>query len=220
MIRNTTQRRTTSRLLTTPVAGVVSSLIALGALTGCQQTPPVIKVAAETDQAVVSSGIDYLEIQDAADDLTRRMLASGFLENYRPHPTRMVVSDIENKTDISGFPNEILLSRVRERMLESGKAVYVSSMGDDATDRMTREGVDVRENPRFESSTVPEFGRLQAPTLSLRTQVLWTTSIMQNTRQNTYQVRMFVTDKEKGKAVWEGTSRPIGKVSRRAQVGW
>ena len=117
-------RTRTNRLLTTPVAGVVSSLIALGALTGCQ-SPPVVKVDAETDQAVVSSGIDYLEIQDAADDLTRRMLASGFLENYRPHPTRMVVSDIENKTDISGFPNEILLSRVRERLLESGKAVYV-----------------------------------------------------------------------------------------------
>lgn len=212
--------RTRTHLLLTTSMAVVTSTLFGGMLVGCQQTPPVIKVDAETDQAVVSSGIDYLEIQDAADDLTRRMLASGFLENYTPHPTRMVVSDIENKTDISGFPNEILLSRVRERMLESGKAVYVSSLGDDATDRMTREGVDLREDPRFDSGTIPDYGRLQAPTLSLRTQVLWTTSIMQNTRQNTYQIRMLVTDIEKGLAVWEGTSRPIGKVSRRASVGW
>lgn len=203
------------RTLALPLAAVM-----LAGLAACQSQPPVTKVDPETDQAVVSSGIDYLEIQDAADDLTRRMLTSGFLENYRPHPTRMVVSDIENKTNLSNFPNEILLARVRERLLESGKVVYVSSMGDDVTDRMTREGVDLRDNPRFDSETVPDYGRLQAPTLSLRTQVLWTTSIMQNTRQNTYQIRMVATEIRTGLAVWEGTSRPIGKVSRRQSVGW
>ncbi len=198
-------------------------IIFLGAFAlfvACQTGPKRIDSA--SDQGVTSMGADYNEMVEWAQTLTQRMLQDGFLDSaeYQPHPVRMVISDIENKTDISQLPKEIVLGRVRAALRNSGKVRYVSTYGSDAKDSMTRDSQDLRNDPLFNASQVPRAGQASVARLSLRTQFLFHAARTKTQKQNTYEVRMFVTDIANGEIVWEGFSDPIMKVSKRRSVGF
>ncbi|BAM04639.1 hypothetical protein [Phycisphaera mikurensis] len=164
------------------------------------------------DRQVQGETATFAQFSDAASEMLGKMLRSDFLdrEAYRPHPVRMVVSDIENKTDTLP-PTELMLSRIREGLLNSGKVVYVSTLGSDGTDRFTTEapGQLLDGRPNFRDDTLPEAGQFEAPRLSLRTQVLWYAQVGNQARQSTYVVRMFVSDVQRGVTIWESTSDPI-----------
>ncbi|MFT7485362.1 MAG: PBP1b-binding outer membrane lipoprotein LpoB [Candidatus Paceibacteria bacterium] len=191
------------------------------ALLGACQTGPK-RIDPGGDEAVVSAGVDFAEIIEWTDTLTQRMLASGFLDSgeFGTSPIKMVVSTIENKTDLSHFPTEILLSNIRTSLLQSGKARWVSTYGSDAKDEMTRDTQELKDDPLFDSSQVPETGQASVARLSLRTQVLWTHSQGVNDAQNTYLVRMWVTDVRNGEVIWENRSNPIAKKFEKGSVSW
>jgi PBP1b-binding outer membrane lipoprotein LpoB len=174
------------------------------------------------DEAVVSAGVDYAEIIEWSGTLTQRMLSSGFLDTgeFGSLPVKMVVSTVENKTDISHFPTEILLTNIRASLLQSGKARWVSTYGSDGTDNMTRDTQELKDDPLFNSSQVPEMGQASVARLSLRTQISWKNSQGQQKAQNTYVVRMWVTDVRNGETVWENSSDPIAKVYGKDSVSW
>jgi len=189
-------------------------------LTGCGTPPHQIEPTG--DEKVTSMGVDYDGILTWSESLTRRMLASGFLEAeaYQPHPVRMVISDIENRTDLPGLPTEMLIGRIRSVLLSSGKVRVLSSYGREATDTMVDETDDVARDPRFENPDwQQEEGRLSLARLSLRAQVLFHASRAGRARQNTYEVRLFVSDLANGEVVWEGFSDPIAKKSVRPGIG-
>ena len=192
----------------------------LAGATSCQNEPK--RIDPSGDEAVTSAGVDYNEIVEWTDTLTRRMLQSSFLDSgeFGPQPIKVVVSDIENKTDLSHFPKEILLGNIRSSLLESGKARFVSTYGSDATDDMTRDTQDLADDPLFDSSQVPAQGQATVARLSLRTQILWVRSQGTKQAQNTYEVRMWVTDVKNGEVVWEGRSDPIAKKFKKGSVGW
>ena len=173
------------------------------------------------DDRLTTRGLDRLEIDEAADELTRRMLTSGFLEaGYGDRlPVVMVVSDIENLSDIPRFPKEVIAARVRERLLQSGQVRFVSFFGQDGTDPYAAGIQDdlIDEFPELDRASLPARGSLQAPRLSLRTQVQSVTGTDGRFRQTDYQVRMFVSDMATGLVVWEGVSEPVSKVEG---VGW
>ncbi len=174
------------------------------------------------DESVVSAGVDYAEIIEWTDTLTQRMLSSGFLDTgeFGTQPIKMVVSTIENKTDLSHFPTELVLTNIRTSLLQSGKARWVSTYGADATDEMTRDTQELKDDPLFNSSQVPEMGQASVARLSLRTQILWTHSQGLDDAQNTYIVRMWVTDVRNGETVWENQSNPIAKKFEKGSVSW
>ena len=164
------------------------------------------------DLQVQGESATFSQFSDASTELLSKMLRASFLdrEAYAPPPVRMVVSDVENKTDTLP-PTELMLSRIREGLLNSGKVEFVSTLGADGTDRFTIEAPDELLNgrPNFRDDTLPEAGQFEAPRLSLRTQVLWYAQVGNKARQSTYVVRMFVSDVQAGKVVWESTSEPI-----------
>src|SRR5690606_20872211 len=122
--------------------------------------------------------------------LTRRMLDDGFLDSGGyDKPVVMVVSDIENKTDMSQFPRESMLGRIRSTLRQTQKVVFTSAYGRDATDEMTRDTQDLAKDPLFDSSQVPAQGQAAVARLSLRTQILWQHAAEGRARQNTYEVR-------------------------------
>ncbi|MDP6540116.1 MAG: hypothetical protein QF903_00660 [Planctomycetota bacterium] len=192
----------------------------LALATSCASGPE--RIDPHSDEAVTSMGVDYSELVEWADTLTRRMLDSGFLDSgaFGEQPITMVVSDVENKTDLSQFPKEVVLARIRSAMLGSGKARFTTVYGDDAIDRMTRETQDKWEDPLFDATQIPEGGQAAVARLSVRTQILWVHAQAGSSRQNTYEVRMWVTDVASGTAVWEGLSDPIAKKFTRSKVGW
>ncbi|MDE0891265.1 MAG: hypothetical protein OSB14_03685 [Planctomycetota bacterium] len=195
-------------------------LLALALAAGCGSAPKRIDPLGE--EAVTSMGVDYRELIEWSEVLTGRMLESGFLrsEEFGPKPLKMVVSDIENKTDLSQFPNEMVIGRMRSNLLKSGLVRFVSTYGSDGIDEMTRDTQFLKDDPLFDSSQVPELGQATVASLSLRTQILWARSGTSKKSQNTYEVRMFVTDVRNGEVVWEDFSTPVAKRQVKAGIGW
>ncbi len=182
------------------------------ALIGVSCGPASQRIDPRGDQQVQGETATFSQFSDAATELLGKMLRSDFLERpaYQPQPVRMVVSDIENKTDTLP-PTETMLSRIREGLLNSGKVEFVSTLGTDGTDRLTIEapGELLNGRPNFREDTLPEAGQFEAPRLSLRTTVEWYAQVGNRARQSTYVVRMFVSDIQRGVTVWESTSDPI-----------
>jgi PBP1b-binding outer membrane lipoprotein LpoB len=174
------------------------------------------------DGTVTSAGVDYNEIIEWTDTLTQRMLSSGFLDSgeFGTKPVKMVVSQVQNKTDLSHFPHEILLGNIRSALLSSGKARFVSTYGADGTDQITRDTQELKNDPLFDSSQVPESGQATVARLGMATEILWTRSQGVDEAQNTYVVFMQVTDVKNGEVIWEGRSDPIAKVYKKGTVSW
>lgn len=192
----------------------------LAAATSCQSG--VKRIDPGGDERVTSAGVDFNEIIEWTDTLTQRMISSGFLDTgeFGAKPIKMVVSDIENKTDLSHFPTELLLTNIRSSLLQSGKARWVSTYGEDGRDEMTRDTRELADDPLFNTEQVPQQGTASVARLSLRTQILWTHSQGVDDAQNTYIVRMWTTDTVNGEVIWEGQSNPIAKKFEKGSVSW
>jgi len=199
-------------------AACLFSLLVLAS--GCGTAPKRIDPLGE--EAVTSMGVDYQELIEWSEVLTGRMLESGFLrsEEFGPKPVKMVVSDIENKTDLSQFPNEMVIGRMRSNLLKSGLVRFVSTYGTDGRDEMTRDTQFLKDDPLFDSAQVPELGQATVASLSLRTQILWARAGSGKKSQNTYEVRMFITDVRNGEVVWEDFSTPVAKRQVKPGIGW
>lgn len=194
-------------------------LIPLFLVVGCRSGPK--RIDPQSDEALTTMGVDFAEIVEWSETLTRRMVDSGFLDrgNYGL-PVNMVVSDIENRTDLSQFPRESMLGRIRSTLLQTGKVIFVSTYGRDAVDTMTRDTQELAQDPLFDAGQVPAPGQASVARLSLRTQILWHHAAAGRARQNTYEVRMFVSDVVTGQVVWEGFSDPIAKTRSRGGIGF
>ena len=200
------------------VAAVVLVCGAMG-VSGCGHGPKAIEPRG--DERVTTMEADYREIRMWARTLAQRMLQSGVLNDYSEgsEPVRMVVSDIENKTNMSNFPEEMVLGRLRSTLTNSGKVRYVSTYGEGATDDMSKRTQDLPQDSDFENPEWVEERKFKVARLSLRTQFLYRAARSGRERQNTYEVRMFVTDTATGEVVWEDFSDPIGKKATRGIFG-
>ena len=165
--------------------------------------------------------VSYPGIVQWSQTLADRMLNDGFLDHeaYTPHPVRMVVSEIENKTNMTNFPEEMILTRVRQKLRNARKVRFVATYGEDATDPMPGRTEELPEDPRFED---PEWReqKFKVARLSLRTQILYRHAHQDRTTENTYEVRMFVVDNATGEVVWEGLSDPIAIQATRPVIGF
>lgn len=190
------------------------------ALPACASGPK--RVDPGGNETVTSAGVDYNEIVEWTDKLTQRMLSDGFLDSgeFGAKPVKMVVSQIQNKTDLSHFPHEILLGNIRSALRSSGKARFVSTYGADGTDQITRDTQELKNDPLFDSSQVPESGQATVARLGLATEIIGMRSQGLDEAQNTYVVFMQVTDVKNGEVIWEGRSDPIAKVYEKGTVSW
>lgn len=192
----------------------------LALATACQSGPK--RVDPGGDGTVTSAGVDYNEIVEWTDRLTQQMLASGFLDSgeFGPKPVKMVVSKISNKTDLSHFPEEVLIGKIRTALLQSGKARFVTTYGAEGTDEITRDTQELKNDPLFDKSQVPQSGQATVARLALATTISWQHSQGLDEAQNTYIVQMQVTDVTNGEEIWRGESNPIAKVFEKGSVSW
>ncbi|GAB4321098.1 MAG: hypothetical protein Kow0059_15630 [Candidatus Sumerlaeia bacterium] len=198
---------------------LILSVLALALLTACSRGPE--RIDPFSDEKVTSMEADYNELVEWSETLANRMLQDGFLDapEYQPHPVRMVISDVENMTDISRLPKEMVLGRVRAALRSSQKVRVVSSYGREGTDSMTLEQQELPNDPRFKKPDNYQTGQLTMARLSLRTQFLMRGARVGRAAQNTYEVRMFVTDLQTGEVVWEGFSDPVAKKFKQGRLG-
>ena len=197
------------------------ALSALAAAPGCSSGPT--RIDPTSDEKVVSMGVDYDEILEWSQKLTQRMLASGFLNNprYQPYPVTMVVSRVDNNTNLSNFPNGMLLGRIRATLANSGKAQWVTTYGGDGTEEMSFQTDDLQNDPRFEKLDRKQAGeKFKTAQLAVKTEIDYLGARDGRLAQNTYEVRMYVTDVVSGTAVWEGFSDPIAKKSKKGALSF
>jgi len=206
-----------------PTAVVLACLFLFGlGLAGCSSQPR--RIDPTSDEAVTSMGVDYNELVEWSGTLTNRMLDHRFLDRpeYKPYPVLMVVSQIENKTDLPRLSEyqDVFIGRIRAALNNSGKVQYVAGLGYDITDPMIDEERELAGDPRYQDAPQDEPATLERPRLSLRTRILYIPARVGDTRQNTYEVRMLVTDLVTGRVVWEGFSDPVTKQQSRATFGF
>src|SRR5690606_18244117 len=121
---------------------------AMLALTACSRGPE--RIDPYSDDKVTSMEADYNELVEWAETLTNRMLQDGYLDDpaFGAQPVPMVISTVENLTDMSRLPKEMVIGRVRAALRSSEKVRIVSSYGDEATDHMALDQQDIHNDPR------------------------------------------------------------------------
>jgi hypothetical protein len=189
-------------------------------LSACNTGPK--RIEPDSNEGLVTTGVDYPELVEWSGTLTNRMLQHGFLDRpeYKPHPVRLVISEIENETNLPRLNKDVVLGRIRAALNNSNKVRVVSSIGYDRTDVMIDQERDLADDPRFKDAPQDQPATLERPRLSLRTVFLYVGARQGRRAQNTYEVRMIVSDLVSGEVVWEGFSEPVSKLSKRSAVSF
>ena len=192
-------------------------------LAACKSQGPT-RIDATGDEKVTSTGLDYGEFVEIAADMANRLVSQKTFLDQSPYqeslPVRMVLSDVDNKTDLRNFPSNQITGRVRSAGLNSGKIRFVSSLGGEGTDVFVQESQEAKDDPRFKKEDIPEEGSLRYPRLSLRTIIDVIKASDGRARQNTYVVHMFVSEIKTGDILWEEFSNPIAKKTEKGHVGY
>lgn len=178
---------------------VIAVSCAVFGLTGCQSDggPKLV------DDSLQGAKVSFGNLEQVAANMSDKLLSSGFFRNKREVPVIMVLSDIENHTDVRDLPTDSVLGRIRARCLDSGLIQFVSSFGAGTTDQMTGEIQDIANDPRFNKSQAPKRGSLTVPTHSLRTEINYKRDQVGKSTQRNYDFHMFVSNLETGVIEWE-----------------
>ena len=181
------------------------------------------RVAEGSDEDVVSMDLDYDDFSEVAADLATKLVNHGFLDKppyAGHHPITMVLSDVINNTSLRNLQTSLILGRVQEAALESGKIVFVTSFGGGTIDSTVAGSQDVANDPRFNQQNVPKAGSLEYPQTALHTEIIEVKSSDGRARQNSFAVQMKVSEISSGIIVWQKTSEPIKKKVKKGRVGF
>ena len=141
--------------------------LAMAALVaGC--TTPTTRIDLRNDQGPAVAGLDYRDVQLAANQLMQSLFRSGRLDRGDGQMYVMTVGKVKNDT-MQRFDTDILTSSITEELMNSGKVMVTSAMaaGADNRDEMINGVRSVRGNGEFNQSTVAKAGQLVAPTHSV-----------------------------------------------------
>ena len=141
--------------------------LALAALVaGC--TTSTARIDLRNDRGGQVAGLDYRDVQLAANQLMQMLYRSGRLDRGDGQMYVMTVGKVKNDT-MQRFDTDILTSYITEELMDSGKVMVTSAMaaGADNRDEMVNGVRSVRGNAEFNQSTVAQAGQLVAPTHSV-----------------------------------------------------
>ena len=146
--------------------------LALAALVaGC--TTPTTRIDLRNDRGPLVAGLDYRDVQLAANQLIQDLLRSGRLDRGDGQMYVLAVSKVKNDT-MQRFDTDILTSYITEELMNSGKVMVTSAMAATADNRddLINGARTARGNVEFNQATVAKTGQLVAPTHSLYGKVI------------------------------------------------
>lgn len=196
--------------------------LSLMTLASCKSAGPT-RIDASGDEAVTSMDLDYAEFVEIAGDMAGRLVSQQNFLSFDPYAgkqVKMVLSDVENRTDIRDLQTNQITSRVRSVATNSGRIRFVSSFGGGETDSVVQGSQGAANDPRFNQENVPEAGSLTYPQLALKTIIDQISTTDGQARQVTYSVHMFVSEIKTGEIVWEEFSDPIAKKAEKGGFGF
>ncbi|BCD60978.1 MULTISPECIES: penicillin-binding protein activator LpoB [unclassified Nitratiruptor] len=177
--------------------------------------------------APVSLGLDYEDINRAAQKLVNSMLKSPYLDRmYRikmrkeGKPLVLMISDFTNDTT-QRLDIDQIVKKIRIALLNSGKFIVTTALrAGGPEDRATMELRKLRKNKEFNQKTIAKQGTVIAPDLSLSGKIIQRTTPLPNGEQRVdYYIQMSLTDVTSGLAFWEG-EEVISKAGSSKAAPW
>jgi PBP1b-binding outer membrane lipoprotein LpoB len=190
-------------------------------LLGCNSDP--VRVDPTGNEAITTMGLDYGDSQEIATNMADQLLQSQKLSAYRTGPKSILAryNNTVNKSSIPDrdLPVSMVTTAIRSRLIRSGEFEFTAALETaEGADPSVREARELANDPMFDQTTVQEsgsMGTVDAPRLSVNSELLSAYSANQNDSQRTFELRVWVVDLKNGRTIWENTSKPISKRSRR-----
>ena len=178
--------------------------LALAALVaGC--TTPTTRIDMRNDLGPAVAGLDYRDVQLAANQLIQSLFRSGRLDRGDGQLYVMTVGKVKNDT-MQRFDTDILTSYITEELMNSGKVMVTSAMaaGADNRDEMINGVRSVRGNGEFNQNTVAKAGQLVAPTHSVYGKIIQREIPMDNgDKQIEYYFQLRIVELATGLQWWQ-----------------
>ncbi len=194
--------------------------LALAALVaGC--TTPTTRIDMRNDLGPAVAGLDYRDVQLAANQLIQSLFRSGRLDRGDGQLYVMTVGKVKNDT-MQRFDTDILTSYITEELMNSGKVMVTSAMaaGADNRDEMINGVRSVRGNGEFSQNTVAKAGQLVAPTHSVYGKIIQREIRMDNDdKQIEYYFQLRIVELATGLQWWQKQA-VIGKRTDATTPTW
>lgn len=178
--------------------------LALAALVaGC--TTPTTRIDVRNDLGPQVAGLDYRDVQIAANQMLQSLYQSGRLDRADGQQYVMTVGKVTNDT-MQRFDTDILTSSITQELMKGGKVVVTSAMAASASNRdeMVNGVRTVRNNPEFNQNTVPQAGQLVAPSHSVYGKIIQREIRMDNgDKQVEYYFQLRIVELATGLQWWQ-----------------
>ena len=137
---------------------------------GCRT--PTTRVDTRNDMGPQVAGLDYRDVELAANKLLQVLFKSGRLDRGDGQMYVMAVDEVRNDT-MQRFDTDVLISYITEELMNSGKIMVTSALAAKDSNRsgMINGVRSVRGNVEFNQSTVAKTGQLVDATLGIRGKV-------------------------------------------------
>jgi len=188
----------------------VAAAAAASILAGC--ATPTTRIDTRNDTGAQVAGIDYRDVEEAANVMLQSLFRSGRLDRADGQAYVMTVGKVKNDT-MQRFDTDILTSYITEELMNSGKVMVTSAMaaGADNRDEMINAARSVRGDAEFNQATVAAQGQLVAPTHSVFGKILQREIRMDSgDKQIEYYFQLRITEIATGLQWWQ-KQHMIGK---------
>lgn len=174
----------------------------------------------EDSRELTSSGLDYHDIVNAAEQSVQSLLNSRYVKNIKDTPKVLAISDVINDT-MQMLDTEQLTRKITRDMRESGKFVLTLAISGSGTmvDSMIDKARDIRDNEEFNQYTTIEKGELIAPELSLSGKIIQKNTKVGDKQRIDYYFLLTLTDIKSGLVIWDDEVNII-KVGSNKNVAW
>ena len=173
-------------------------------IAGC--TTPTTRIDLRNDRGPQVAGLDYRDVQLAANEMLQSLFRSGRLDRGDGQQYVMTVGKVKNDT-MQRFDTDILTSYITEELMNNNKVMVTSAMaaGADNRDEMVNAARSVRGNAEFNQGTVAQAGQLVAPTHSVYGKIIQREIPMDNgDKQIEYYFQLRLVELATGLQWWQG----------------
>ena len=179
--------------------------LALAALVaGC--TTPTTRVDLRNDRGPQVAGLDYRDVQLAANTVLQSLYRSGRLDRGDGQMYVLSVDRVKNDT-MQRFDTDIVTSYITQELMDNNKVMVTSAMAATEDNRagMINGARTARGNAEFNQATVAQTGQLVAPSHTIYGKVIQREIRMDNgDKQVEYYLQMRLVELATGLQWWQG----------------
>lgn len=172
-------------------------------MSGCMT--PTTRIDIQNDRGPQVAGIDYRDLQEAANAMLQSLFKSGRLDRTDGGQYVLTVGRVTNDTT-QRLDTDTLTSYIAEELMNSGKVMVTSAMAASAANRdeMVNAARSVRGNSEFNQVTVAKQGQLVAPTHSIYGKIVQRQVFMDNgDKQFEYYFQLRIVEIASGLQWWQ-----------------